>query len=145
MFGPLPGPWGLFVNSPARLWAVVSLLLSIASCGVFGPVGCDTYASALLRVQVLDQPSGQPVLSPLVVAFYSIAHGDSLLRERPDGVPQTVDIMQGEATNWRGGWYVVEVRADGYRVWRRERILVEEHGRCDRPDAPLVTARLQPL
>jgi hypothetical protein len=101
-----------------------ALLLS-SGCSLFGPTGCDTYASALITVSVFDSRTLKPIVSPLVVAFFSVAQGDSIVRPLPEGAPQAVAIRYGELSGWGSGEYAVEVRGEGFKVWRRDRVLVE--------------------
>ena len=120
------------------------LLTSLPGCGLLDPAGCDAYATYMFAVDVTDSRTGQPVTSPLTLALYSAARGDSLVLDLPDGVPSTYKIPEG-TNGWQKGRFSVEVRAPGFRVWRRDQILVEEEGRCNHARTTAVSAAMIPL
>jgi len=141
---PVPSSGTHFAIRGTFRAASLLFALNLSACGILGPTGCDAFGSELMRVRVLDQLTGQPVLTPLEVAFFSLASGDSLVRVLPDGAADPVYMLEAGG-RWNGGRYAIEVRATGYRLWRRDEVRVEFRGSCNRPDAPLVTARLQRL
>lgn len=120
------------------------LLTLLPGCGLLDPAGCDAYATFMLAVGVTDSRTGFPVTSPLTLAVFSAARGDSLVLDLPEGVPSTYKIPEG-TNGWGEGRYSVEVRAAGFRVWRQDPILVEAEGRCDHARTTAVAAALIPL
>jgi hypothetical protein len=121
------------------------LLILLPGCGLLEPGGGDAYASFMFAVDVTDSRTGQPLTSPLTVAVFSAARGDSLVLYLPNGVPSTYKIPEGTNGGWGEGRYSVEVRAAGFRVWRQDQVLVEEEGRCDHARTTGVAAALIPL
>ncbi len=121
------------------------LLTLLPGCELLEPSGCDAYASFMFAVDVTDSRTGQRITSPLTLAVFSAASGDSLVLDLPDGVPSTFNIPEGANGGWGKGRYSVEVRATGFRVWRRDQILVEEEGRCAHAQTTGVAAALIPL
>lgn len=125
-------------DGPAML-----LLTLLPGCGLLDPAGCDAYATSMFAVEVTDSRTGQPVTSPLTLAVFSAASGDSLVLDLPNGA---LSYQIPEGTNgWDKGRFSVEVRAPGFRVWRRDQILVEEEGRCNHARTTGVAAALIPL
>lgn len=122
----------------------ILLLTLLPGCGLLDPGGCDAYASFMFAVDVTDSRTGQRITSPLTLAVFSAARGDSLVLNLPDGVPSTYKIPEG-TNGWGEGRYSVEVRAAGFRVWRQDQIPVEEEGRCDHARTTAVAAVLIPL
>lgn len=122
------------------------LLTLLSGCELLEPGGCDAYATYMFAVDVADSRTGQPITSPLTLAVYSEARGDSIVLDLPNGVPSTFSIPEGGPNGgWGEGRYSVEVRATGFRVWRRDQILVKEEGRCDHAKTTHVAAALIPL
>jgi len=124
-----------------------ALLLTpfLSGCAILSPEGCDAYATMMLAVDVTDFRTGQRITGPFTVVVFSAATGDSVVRQVPSGVFEIVSIPEGTFGFPSEGRYSVEARAGGFKVWRRDQILVEEEGRCNHPRTTGVVAALIPL
>ena len=131
------------LTRPARLVGVVLAFLPISSsCQLFEPSGCDAYAATMLDLRITDAGNGQPLAIPLRVAVYSVEHGDSIVLNLDAPVPRSFGIPEGINGGWGPGRYDLKVRGDGFQVWRREGIPVQQ-GACGHPKTVTVQVALK--
>lgn len=127
----------------ARLCTVL-LVGALPGCWLVESSACDAYAAFMLAVNVTDARTAEPIAFPFTLAVFSAERGDSLVLELPPDPPQPFTIPEGVNGAWGPGRYSVEVRASGYRTWRRDGILVEEAG-CGHTKTRTVDVTLEPL
>lgn len=131
------------LTRPARLVGVVLAFLSLSSsCQLFEPSACDAYAATMLDLRITDAGNGQPPAVLLRVAVFSVEHSDSIVLSLDAPVPRSFGIPEGINGGWGPGRYDLEVRADGFQLWRREGIQVQQ-GACGHPKTVAVQVALQ--
>jgi len=109
----------------------VSLLgLFTAGCG---EVVCTDEGIFAVRVRVEDSATGGQITStPIGIVTYGEGR-DTLYAYRNQ-------VLRGGPIH--ADTYDVEVRAEGYQVWRRENVVVREVGRCSKVETVELTARM---
>jgi len=97
------------------------------------PCGCTDEGRFAVTVRVLDAATGEQIRStPIGIVTY----GENIdtLRASPN------HVLSGGPTE--PGTYDVEVRAEGYRVWRRENVKVSESGWCAKVQTAELTSKM---
>ncbi len=106
------------------------LSLSTVSCE---EGDCPLIGSYAVVVRVEDSATGEQIKStPIGIVTYG-ERQDTLYASRNH-------VLSGGPI--QAGNYDVEVRAEGYQVWRRENVVVRESGRCSTVQTVELTARM---
>ena len=104
--------------------------LFTVSCG---EIVCTNEGIFAIRVRVEDSATGGQITStPIGIVTYGEGQ-DTLYASRNH-------VLSGGPIH--ADTYDVEVRADGYQVWRRENVVVRESGRCSKVQTVELTARM---
>ena len=107
---------------------VALMLTSIQGCAV-----CTDIGIFAIRVRVQDSEAGGQIAStPIGIVAYG-ENRDTLYASR-------THVLTGGPIE--AGTYDVEVRAEGYQVWRRENVTVVEAGRCSEVQTVELTAEM---
>ena len=106
------------------------LSLSTVSCD---EVACTTEGVFAIAVRVEDSATGEKITStPIGIVTYG--ESQDTLYASPN------HVLSGGPIH--ADTYDVEVRAEGYQVWRRENVVVGESGRCSKIQTAELTARM---
>ncbi len=106
------------------------LSLSTVSCEE-GVCTLEGYYAVVVRVE--DSVTGERITStPIGIVTYG--ENQDTLYASPN------HFLSGGPVH--AGTYDVEVRAEGYQVWRRENVVVRESGRCSKVQTVELTARM---
>ena len=106
------------------------LSLSSASCD---EVACTNEGIFAIAVRVEDSATGEKITStPIGIVTYG--ESQDTLYASPN------HVLSGGPIH--ADTYDVEVRAEGYQVWRRENVVVGESGRCSKIQTAELTARM---
>ncbi len=104
--------------------------LFTVSCG---EIVCTTEGIPAIAVRVEDLATGEQIAStPIGIVTWGEGQ-DTLYASRNH-------VLQGGPIH--ADTYDVEVRAEGYQVWKRENVVVRESGRCSKVETVVLTARM---
>ena len=109
------------------------LIMIVLTAVIVEGCACTSEGRFAVRVRVLDEATGEQITStPIGIVTY----GENLdtLYASPN------HVLTGGPTE--PGTYDVEVRAEGYRVWRRENVKVSESGWCAKVQTAELTAKM---
>lgn len=111
-----------------RLSMIALVALFVQGCA------CTLEGRPALLIQVEDSATGEQITStPIGIVTYG--EGRDTLFASPNHA-----VLSGGPSH--ADTYDVEVRAEGYQVWRRENVVVREAGWCSKVQTVGLTARM---
>ena len=132
-----------FRQYPIRAMGAVLKTLIIAIC-VTLLTGCDIIApcddsgrAAAVRALPIDSITGDTIYDERIVGVLREGAEVDTTRVGAESPPPAMAFLWG-----RPGTYTLEIRAPGYKLWRRDRIVVEDD-RCRGARTRVILALLQ--
>ena len=119
-----------------RMAFLVGMVVWCTGCGLVGV--CVVDAVPGIRVTPVDSVTNDTIVDTRIIGIARDGMYVDTTRVGDEAPPPAISFAWG-----RAGVYSIEVHAPGYRLWTRDRVVVDDGGRCEQRSTRVVTALMQ--